>query len=59
MRSARDILDAQVIQAALERHRGNRAAAARELGIHKTTLFRRIRKMGLALPDHRSRQNRK
>ena len=50
VRSAHDILDAQAIRAALERHRGNRSAAARELGIHKTTLFRRIKKLGLALP---------
>jgi PAS domain S-box-containing protein len=51
VRSAHDILDAQAIRAALERHHGNRSAAARELGIHKTTLFRRIKKLGLSLPD--------
>jgi DNA-binding NtrC family response regulator len=50
MRSAHDVLDAQAICVALGHHGGNRAAAARELGIHKTTLFRRIRKLGLALP---------
>jgi PAS domain S-box-containing protein len=50
VRSAHDILDAQAIRAALERHHGNRSAAARELGIHKTTLFRRIKKLGLSLP---------
>ncbi len=49
MRSAHDILDTQAIRAALERHHGNRAAAARALGIHKTTLFRRIKKLGLSL----------
>ena len=59
MRSAHDILDSQAIQAALERHGGNRAAAAGELGIHKTTLFRRIRKLGLVLPGGRSRHNKK
>jgi PAS domain S-box-containing protein len=48
VRSAHDQLDAQAIRAALERHRGNRAAAARDLGIHKTTLFRRIKKLGLS-----------
>ena len=37
----RKILDA------LERHAGNRAATARELGIHKTTLWRKLKKMGL------------
>jgi len=50
VRSAHDILDAQAIRAALERQHGNRSAAARELGIHKTTLFRRIKKLGLSLP---------
>ena len=50
-RSAHDILDAQAIRAALERHYGNRSAAARELGIHKTTLFRKIKKLGLSLPS--------
>ncbi len=53
--SAHDILDAQAIRAALERHHGNRSAAARELGIHKTTLFRRIKKLGLSLPARGSR----
>lgn len=32
------------IQAALERHGGNRTAAARELGIHTTTLWRKLRR---------------
>jgi PAS domain S-box-containing protein len=59
VRSAHDMLDAQAIQIALERHQGNRAAAARELGIHKTTLFRRIKKLGLVLPNRRFRQGNK
>jgi len=32
------------IYAALERHGGNRSAAARELGIHKTTLWRKLKR---------------
>jgi PAS domain S-box-containing protein len=56
VRSAHQILDAQAIQAALERRNGNRAAAARDLGIHKTTLFRRIRKLGLSLPGRRRKK---
>lgn len=32
------------IQAALERHGGNQTAAARELGIHPTTLWRKLRR---------------
>jgi len=54
-RSAHDILDAQVIRAALERHAFHRLAAARELGIHKTTLFRRMKKLGIALPEQDGR----
>jgi len=33
-----------MIQAALERHGGNRTAAARDLGIHTTTLWRKLRR---------------
>lgn len=44
---------------ALERNRWNRSAAAEDLGIHKSTLFRKIRRLGLRLPDAdgRSRSN--
>jgi PAS domain S-box-containing protein len=60
IRSARDILYAQAIRAALERNGFNRLAAARELGIHKTTLFRRMRQLGITLPekDGRTRSTR-
>ncbi len=47
VRSAHDQIDVQAIRAALERRHGNHSAAARDLGIHKTTLFRRIKKLGL------------
>ena len=50
LRDVRKAIDAQAIRAALERHGGSRAAAARELGVHKTTLFRKIKALGLALP---------
>ncbi|MDI9570914.1 MAG: sigma 54-interacting transcriptional regulator [Pseudomonadota bacterium] len=55
--AAHDILDAEAIRVALERNAFNRQAAARTLGIHKTTLFRRMKKLGMALPkrDGRSR----
>ncbi len=33
-----------MIQASLERHGGNRTAAAKELGIHTTTLWRKLRR---------------
>lgn len=53
-----DLLHVQAIQGALERNGFNRLAAARELGVHKTTLFRRMKRLGMALPDRdgRSRQ---
>ncbi|MBN2654567.1 MAG: sigma 54-interacting transcriptional regulator [Nitrospirae bacterium] len=56
IRSAHDIFDAQTIRAALQRNAFNRQAAARELGIHKTTLFRRIKKLGIALPEQNGRK---
>jgi len=48
--TAHRILDASLIRAALDRNMQNREAAARELGIHRSTLFRRMKKLGL-LPD--------
>ena len=41
----------QVILGALERNRWNRLAAARNLGIHKSTLFRKVRSLGIELPE--------
>ncbi|MCX6569885.1 MAG: sigma 54-interacting transcriptional regulator [Candidatus Aminicenantes bacterium] len=58
-RSAHDILDAQAIRAALERNAFNRLAAAKELGVHKTTLFRRMKKLGIALPEKDGRSQRR
>jgi len=54
-RTAHDLLDTEAIRAALQRHRYNRLAAAAELGMHKTTLFRKIKKLGLALPEQDGR----
>jgi len=59
IRSAHNILDAQAIRAALERNSFNRLAAARKLGIHKTTLFRRMKKLGISLPEQDGRVLRK
>ena len=58
VRSAHDILDARAIRAALERNAFNRLAAAKELGIHKTTLFRRMKKLGISLPEQDGRTRR-
>jgi PAS domain S-box-containing protein len=57
--AAHDLLDAQSIRAALERSHYNRVAAARELGIHKTTLFRRMKKLGIPLPERDGRSARR
>jgi PAS domain S-box-containing protein len=43
-------VEAQAIRAALARHAGNRLAAARELGMHKSTFFRKVRQLGIELP---------
>jgi PAS domain S-box-containing protein len=59
MRSAHDTLDVQAILAALQRNAFNRLAAARDLGIHKTTLFRRMKKLGISLPDRDGRSDKK
>ncbi len=41
---------AQVIIKALERNNYNRLKTAKELGIHKSTLFRKIKALGIKLP---------
>jgi len=59
IRSAHDILDGQAIRTALERNAFNRVAAARTLGIHKTTLFRQMKKLGITTPRQDGRNRRK
>ncbi len=51
LRGARADTEKQMILQALKNNRFNRTAAARELGIHKTTLYRRIKALGISLPD--------
>jgi PAS domain S-box-containing protein len=51
MASVRRMIESQAIVNALKRHNGNRNAAARELGIHKTTFFRKIKSLGIVLPE--------
>lgn len=50
--------EAEAIRDALRRNRNNRLAAARELGLHRATFFRKVKALGLALPgqDGRSRR---
>jgi len=44
-------IERQSIAEAIRRNGGNRHAAARELGIHPSTLFRKIRRLGIGLPS--------
>jgi transcriptional regulator with PAS, ATPase and Fis domain len=54
IRSAKASTEIQSIKNALKQNNYNRTAAARELGIHKTTLFRKIKKLGISLPKRSS-----
>ena len=51
-------MESQAILDALQRHGGNRLAAARDLGIHKSTFFRKIKALGIELPDEDGRARR-
>jgi transcriptional regulator with PAS, ATPase and Fis domain len=50
IRTARDLLDTQTIRSALKRNNYNRQKTADDLGIHKTTLFRRMKRLGIDPP---------
>jgi len=50
--------ESRAIMDALERNQYNRLATAQELGIHKSTLFRRIKALGLDLPETDGRSRR-
>jgi PAS domain S-box-containing protein len=51
IQSAVESTEAKIIFTALERNGFNRVAAAKELGIHKSTLFRKIKKFSINLPE--------
>ena len=46
-----DELEARFLEEVLRRNDWNRLTTARELGIHKTTLWRKIKRLGIELPD--------
>jgi PAS domain S-box-containing protein len=54
-----DELEARFIRETLRRNGWSRTAAARELGMHKTTLWRKIKRLGIELPpmDGRSKKD--
>jgi len=58
---ARKLMEAQMIRDALSRTGNNRLATARVLGMHKSTLFRKIKTLGIEMPreDGRGRGKRK
>ena len=59
IRDAARAVEAGIITEALGRHGFHRLATARALGIHKSTLHRKIRALGLALPDRDGRAGRR
>jgi len=52
-------VEAQVILDSLKRNKYNRLATARELGMHKSTLFRKIKTLGIYLPKINGRTKQK
>lgn len=57
MRSAREEAERQMILSALAGTGNNRTAAAAELGVHKTTLYRRMKALGIPLPKNDGRSS--
>jgi len=49
-------MEAAFLMNALRRNNWNRAETARQLGMHKTTLFRKIKSLGLEVPSSRGRR---
>lgn len=52
--STHDMIETRSILFALEKNQDNRTAAARDLGIHKTTLFRKMKKLNIPLKNKKS-----
>lgn len=50
MKSIVHAAEKQALRQALEQHNYNRQAAARALGLHKSTFFRKIKALGIVLP---------
>ena len=47
LREARERFEREFIAGVLQRHRGRMGAAAKELGIERTNLYRKIRQLGI------------
>ena len=50
IRAARSLTEGQTIERVLEQNGYSRLAAAKELGIHKSTLFRKMKQLGIVSP---------
>ncbi len=57
MKSSVRAVESQVLLEALRRNHFNRLATARELNMHKSTLFRKIKGLGLSLPPKDRRRH--
>ncbi|HPF36324.1 MAG TPA: sigma 54-interacting transcriptional regulator [Candidatus Krumholzibacteria bacterium] len=49
-------LERRHLEAVLARHDGHRGAAAEDLGIHRTTLLRRMKRLGIRTPERDGRR---
>jgi DNA-binding NtrC family response regulator len=52
------VVEKSLIQQALDEHRGNRTLAAEELGINLSTLYRKIQRLGIDVPEKDGRGKR-
>lgn len=59
IRAQQQTTEAEIIRETLIRNAYNRLATARELGMHKSTLYRKIKRLNLALPNVDGRSTRK
>lgn len=59
MEAQKKLVEANAIRLALEKNNYNRLVAARELGLHKSTLFRKIKDLNIELPEKDGRSSRR
>ncbi len=52
------VAEQRLIEAALQRNRGNRQRTARELGIDPSTLYRKVKALGVSMPHQDGRSKR-
>jgi DNA-binding NtrC family response regulator len=52
MRTARTLLEKEIILTALQQNKFDPIKTAKSLGIHKTTLYRKLKKLNIPLPKN-------